>query len=183
VKQAPIVLLGISIGINAILIKQLRERPPVPARVQLAPGTQIIPVEATTLDGKRTVIGYGGTKGTILYYFSPSCIWCQRNWDNLRAMQAAVGDRFRVIGLSNAPRTAQYVREQGLPFDTFTNVSATFLKKYQLTETPRTLVVSTEGRVLRDWSGAYVGRTQQEVEAFFSIKLPGTNERWVAAAR
>ena len=179
-RETPVVLLGISLGFNAILVKQLRERPAPPARVQLAAGTPITPVEATTLDGQRAVIDYKGSKGTILYYFSPSCVWCARNWDNLRALSEGAGDRFRVVGLSNGAGTAQYVRQLGLPFATVTNVSATFLQKYRLVGTPRTLVVSPEGRILRDWSGAYSGRTQEEVETFFSVKLPGLAAQRVA---
>ncbi len=38
--------------------------------------------------------------------------------------------------------------------------------------TPQTIVVASDGRVLRTWTGAYVGRNKQEMEMFFSVQLP-----------
>jgi len=36
-----------------------------------------------------------------------------------------------------------------------------------------TIVISSEGKVLDDWSGAYAQATREDVESFFKIKLPG----------
>jgi len=36
-----------------------------------------------------------------------------------------------------------------------------------------TIVISTEGKVLDDWSDAYAQSIRANVESFFKIKLPG----------
>jgi hypothetical protein len=37
-------------------------------------------------------------------------------------------------------------------------------------------VISTEGKVLQNWDGAYVGNQKSQVETFFHVSLPGLRE-------
>jgi hypothetical protein len=46
-------------------------------------------------------------------------------------------------------------------------------KSYGLGPTPLTLVLSSDGEILKSWVGAYSGHTQKEVESYFGITLPG----------
>jgi hypothetical protein len=45
--------------------------------------------------------------------------------------------------------------------------------KYRLGGTPQTIVISTDGKVLQNWVGAYADKQQMEVEKFFGLTLPG----------
>jgi hypothetical protein len=44
------------------------------------------------------------------------------------------------------------------------------------TGTPRTLVVSREGKVVATWFGAYGGDLRRKVEEYFQLSLPGLSE-------
>jgi hypothetical protein len=60
-----------------------------------------------------------------------------------------------------------------VPLDVVINIDIEFLRRNHITGTPRTIVISNEGRVLRDWIGVFVGDTQRDVEQFFGVRLPG----------
>lgn len=47
------------------------------------------------------------------------------------------------------------------------------IRRLHVGGTPRTIVVSRDGAVVRDWVGAYTNATLQEVEQFFGVDLPG----------
>jgi hypothetical protein len=42
-----------------------------------------------------------------------------------------------------------------------------------LGSTPQTIVISPEGRVLKNWTGSYGEQVQAELEEYFQIRLPG----------
>jgi hypothetical protein len=42
-----------------------------------------------------------------------------------------------------------------------------------LESTPQTIIISPDGRVMKNWVGAYGESLRPEVEAYFGIKLPG----------
>jgi len=62
--------------------------------------------------------------------------------------------------------------KNNLPFPIY-SIDAKTAKETKLTGTPEMIVVSREGKVERDISGAFTGPTQKEVEAAFDIHLPG----------
>jgi len=41
-----------------------------------------------------------------------------------------------------------------------------------VTATPTTVVVEHDGTVRKVWAGAYSGKTKEDVETFFGVKLP-----------
>jgi hypothetical protein len=48
---------------------------------------------------------------------------------------------------------------------------------YKLGGTPQTLVVSEDGKVMKNWKGAYMSNIQKEVEDYFHIDLPGIRKQ------
>lgn len=58
-------------------------------------------------------------------------------------------------------------------FPVYNDLSPHSTSSYKLGGTPQTLVISSEGRILKSWFGAYSGPVAQEVEEYFSIRLPG----------
>jgi hypothetical protein len=43
---------------------------------------------------------------------------------------------------------------------------------YGLGSTPETIVISSQGKVVERWLGAYEGGTKRDMERFFSANLP-----------
>jgi len=133
------------------------------------------PIVAKRLDGKSETISYeGSNQPTVLYIFTPPCVWCARNMDNFKTLLDNESGRYRFIGLSLSETTLpEYVAKNDLRLAVYSGLSPETLKTYKLWSTPQTIVISPEGRVLEDWAGAYTGEQKSQVEAFFHVSLPG----------
>jgi hypothetical protein len=57
----------------------------------------------------------------------------------------------------------------------FSSLSEDAKKDYHLNGTPQTIVVASNGKVLQNIEGAYVGENKYAAEKFFGIKFPGTS--------
>jgi len=97
--------------------------------------------------------------------------------DNLKALLDKADAEYRFIALSLSEEAlAQYVANNELKMPVYSGLSAETMKTYKLGSTPQTIVISPEGKVLKEWMGAYVGEQQKQIEAFFHVSLPGLRE-------
>ena len=139
---------------------------------QWGPPLSDIPVLAVT--GERHVITFDSLKPTLLYVLSPSCIWCERNMDNITELAKTIGIEHRLVAVSTSDTNLQtYVQRNALPFDVYFVDSAALRQELGFTATPQTAIVSANGMVETVWRGAWNAPAQREIEARFSIKLPG----------
>jgi hypothetical protein len=93
--------------------------------------------------------------------------------ESMKALVTQSGSRYRFIGLSlSSERLTDYIRDNSLPFPVYSHLSPDTVKTYKLGSTPATIVVSTAGRVLGVWNGAFGGPAKSELENFFSARLP-----------
>jgi peroxiredoxin len=147
----------------------------IKAQETLAVGATVPPFEARDLKRNAVAVTYATTRTpTVLYVISPTCVWCARNEANIRLLVERVGTRFRFIALSESSEgLAHYAEQKAFPFPIYADMSPATLRSYKLGGTPQTLVISPDGKVLRNWSGAYTGALGKEVESFFGVKLPG----------
>jgi peroxiredoxin len=172
----------VSATLNVLLAHKVRSltyaRTTRISEYQLKVGASVTPITARRLGGEEEVISYpDSNKATVLYVFTPTCIWCARNMDNLKTLIDKESGQYRVIGLSLSQEgLAEYVAKNGLKLPVYSGLSPDTLKTYKLGSTPQTVVISPEGRVLQDWAGAYVGDQKSQVEAFFHVSLPGLRE-------
>ncbi len=140
----------------------------------LNPGDKAPPIEATDIEGRpATITHLGSDSPSIIYIFTPSCAWCTRNLNNIRTLSIQTRANYRFIGLSLSSKgLREYVSQNGLDFPIYTDPIGVTALAYK-GGTPRTLVVSSEGRILESWFGAYTGEIQQQVEEYFKTRLPG----------
>jgi hypothetical protein len=137
----------------------------------VAIGSTLRPIVGVSPSGQPTMVSYGGdTRPIVLYVFSPACRWCQRNLDSVNALSRSAGMRFRFVGVSLSVSSAGDPPPYAFPI-----VQPT--EPIPFRATPQTVVVASDGRVLRNWIGAFVGRNKVELEAFFSAQLPGIEVR------
>src|SRR5262249_18829469 len=139
---------------------------------ELSIGSKLPPAAVTSLDGRKGELAFSGLP-TILYYFSPTCAWCEKNLTNVQALAAATTGRYRFVGVSTAPDVSAYITRHHLTFEVYSGMSIDAVRAYHLGSTPETIVVGTDGRVTRVWSGAYSGTRQREIERYFGLVLPG----------
>ena len=171
-------LLGASLGVHALELRRIRA---LSASVEtLSPrsgvpeiGSILPAIRARDLAGQSVQLSYGRDQPpTVVYVFSPSCVWCKRNLANIESLVSRTRGHYRFIGVSLS-RSGLTTSPAAFPFPIFTDISSETSAAYGLGATPQTIVLTNEGRVLKAWSGAFSGQTQADVERFFKVRLPG----------
>jgi hypothetical protein len=184
VSAATTLVLACSVALNVTLARRLSaaQGPSVPAHS--LKGASVPPLHGTTLDGDPVAIDFQSDVPVVLYYFSTTCAWCERNLANVKALAGRSGQAFRLVGVSNSPDLDGYVADRALGIELVTAVPPPIVAAYRFAGTPHTLVVGKGGRVLEDWPGAYSGSLQQQIERYFRVPLPGLlPARTVASVR
>ena len=174
------IMLGVSLVVNLLLayrIKTLSDslealNAPPPS---LEVGATVSPIKAHSLDGQTALISYGAEEQpVVLYVFTPQCSWCARNLANLKTLLAQKRGAYRFVALSLTDKDINdYAAKTQLDCPVYFNPTEESFREYKLGSTPQTIVISREGKILKNWVGAYTGQQQSEVEQFFGITLPG----------
>ncbi|HWP85172.1 MAG TPA: TlpA disulfide reductase family protein [Terriglobia bacterium] len=143
-------------------------------RKDLSQGEVLPPMEVKTLKGERYTLNFADSiRPTVVYVMSPSCMWCRANEHALAELVRGSGGRFSFVGLSLAvPHLEEYLRDHPVPFPVYTMPSGQTFEAYKLGSTPQTIVISPDGRVLRNWIGAYGGLNRLEIARYFGVQLP-----------
>jgi peroxiredoxin len=146
---------------------------------ELKPGTSLDPLPVSDLAGRETSLSfYAQSRPTILYVFRPSCVWCRRNVDLINSLAAQLSNRYAIIGLSLSDSgLAEFVSQSRITFPVYSRLSPAEATKYHLGTTPETIVISPQGKVERDWLGAYDYPTKPFLEKFLSVTLPKLSGR------
>jgi hypothetical protein len=166
----PVVLLAASVSLNVALAQKLRDAAAPCDR--LSPGRLIGLTRLSGEDGRGIdLVDVAGGRHTILYYFSPTCVWCVRDWPVIIALEHQVRSRFRFVAISTArsgndPRVPASIRAA------IHGVEERDRRLLGFTGTPSMVVVSPEGRIQRAWVGAFTDGIRRELERYFSIALP-----------
>lgn len=176
-----LVILAISLALNVVLgwkvqsLSTYIESKSRPNKV--IEGVNISAIAAVGIDEeKKTIACAIGDKPTVLYVFSPTCIWCDRNLNNVKALKSKVEQSHRFIGISlSSDGLSEYANLHQLDFPIYKQPSQETIKQLGLGSTPQTIVISPQGKVLKSWVGAY-GSSKPEVESYFGLKLPGVTE-------
>lgn len=170
-KHALLLLLIISIGVNIALAHRLdRFRTPVRPR----PFDIASPLEVTDSGGKTSTLTYDSTLPTVLYWFSPTCGWCEKNFQNFESLANQANGRYRFVPVSSAPpaKLAEYASRHGIT-TTLYSISVSSARSYGFRGTPTSTIVSPRGKLVRSWSGAYVPVTFKEIQRALLVRLAG----------
>lgn len=171
-------LLVVSVALNVALARRNKDLNAallsVKAEQSLRIGSSLPPIEAFDLAHNFHVLKYdAATSPTIFYVFSPQCGWCAKNASNLRLLSERIKGRYWLIGLSlSSAGLEEYVTQEGIDFPVYTNLSPKSVAAYRLGGTPTTIVVSADGKLLREWKGAYIGDSKREIEEYFDVSFP-----------
>lgn len=172
-------ILAVSLGVNLLLaykIRQTNQPGPPPQRFSALPaGTVVAPIKAQDIDGREVTISpQDSSQPLVIYVFTPQCVWCMRNLANLHKILAEKHDAYRFVGISLTDKDLKtYLLNQKIDIPVFLNPAEQSRSQYRLGPTPQTIVVSSDGKVIQNWVGAYTGAQQADVEKFFGVNLPG----------
>src|ERR1044071_2194113 len=105
---------------------------------------------------------------------APGCSWCARNLDNIQTLSARTSNRFRFVGLSNTSKDLKrYLDSVHFQFPVEVVDVEHSPDGLNTLSTPQMAVVAPDGRVAKVWVGALAGSSQEEVERYFNVRLPG----------
>ena len=172
--SALVAVLALSVGLNVYLGERLRAVPVTHTVHQIASGSRLPnPLPVLSVAGKPATLRFGPGRATVVYVFSPVCIWCHRNEHAIKALVAQASGRYRFVGLSLlSAGLKKYVAAGHAPFPAFAVRNEKQALKLGLVATPETLVIGAGGKVLEAWPGAYIGGNHLQVADFFQAKLP-----------
>lgn len=172
-------LLVCSVILNVLLAREIEHlryiEASLKAEAMLQSDTNVPVIEARSLDGKMVSFSYGDSElPSVIYVLSPTCSWCLKNQSNVEAVAKSVDGRYRFIAVSLEPDGLEkYVKDRQITFPVYSHLSAEVIAAYKMGGTPQTIVVSPQGKVLKNWTGAYGGTVQREVEDYLGVRLPG----------
>jgi hypothetical protein len=173
-------LLAISVSLNvamgSVLYSRYREGV-VAARLRsgAAVGDRVSVLELQSLEGAATRIDYR-VQPLLVYVMNPSCVWCDRNLQNISALAPVAAKRYRLVAISTEPTpeiVRAYVQKSGFTLPTYVRPSSETVVSLAIGSTPQTLLIDTNGRVEKAWPGAYIAGIATDIESFFELKLPG----------
>lgn len=176
------VLLALSVTVNVMQAQRIRTLvtvEPTDTLIGRSGGT----IEGFTLDGSAVTLEREPGVPVVLYYFSSSCAWCGRNWENVEALVKASEGRYRVIALSSERNLKAFVSRHGLTVDVIEGISDASMARYQFSGTPHTVVVDATGTIAHSWRGAFGARIERQVEELFGVALPGLTAASTATAQ
>lgn len=146
--------------------------------MEAPPGTKLPALEGNSIGGELVKLPYNtDQRKTLVYVFTPTCPWCERNKPNWTAIAGSIDrSQFRVVGIDlSATVDEEYVRAQGLQLDhLLVKVDPKLIRDYQLTLTPQTLLIDSSGAVERVWTGLYSAEEGSDLKARLrlSVDLP-----------
>ncbi len=120
-------------------------------------GAKLLPMPAAALTGVPVQIPPG--RRQLIFYMSPRCGSCERTmpaWTNL-AHQLGRNNVLFLLADSNQESIdalPQYLRSHQLSGFNAVRVDPEVMKRYQMLQLPRTILVSGDGRVQQVWRGS-----------------------------
>ncbi len=172
-RVAGAALLALSVGVNVLQAQRIRAMVIRSERSGALVGTKAVPIQARTSEGLSTRVVFDANLPTVLYYFSPTCGWCDRNWTNIEALAASAKGRYRVVAVTSAQDVRAYVERHKLSVEVLEALPDDVLQAYRFTATPHTVVVDAHGLVTHEWRGAFRNRIANQIEDLFGVVLPG----------
>jgi hypothetical protein len=168
-----VALLMLSVGVNVMQARRIKAMEEARTAVTSVVGRPVVPLVGFSAEGVPVVRPVAKDVPAVLYYFSPTCTWCNRNWDNIRALERGAQGRYRVVLVTRARGVAQYLKERGLTMDLVEGINEATFQAYRFSGTPQTLVASIEGVITHEWKGAYTPRIERQLEELLGVTLPG----------
>lgn len=167
------ILLVVSVSLNVILASRLRHQPP---SRKLETGDAVGQLEGeVVVEKERRPYQYEvhGEKETLVYFSSDRCKWSKQNLPTFVELARQVEGKYRVVVVDVTPgQIGETSHLDVVPAEVVLhNITPATLQTYKVTGTPLTVLVSRDGKVVRSWSGAYIGKTQQDVSAYFRIQF------------
>lgn len=168
------VVLVASVGVNVLQAQKIRALVSRPSVASPVIGKQVLSLRGVSPHGAPIDIALKGALPTVLYHFSSSCGWCERNWRNIEAVAEAAAGRYRVVAVTTEKNVQSYLQQRGISLEVVEQIDPELERLLNLAGTPKTLAIGSDGVVTHEWLGAYQNRVGRQIEELFGLTLPGT---------
>jgi peroxiredoxin len=164
-------VLVLSLGLNVYLWRATRGSPQSTGVGSVSLGGTVSGFSATDLLGRDVKVTWHGAPDTILYYFSPDCVWCKRNAQAIRSLHDKAQGKYRFIAVSPKQDGFEtFAKATGIPSDmVLFNPAKELHRQLGLQATPDTFVIDGSGVLKAHWTGAYEGTTRDEILSYFNL--------------
>lgn len=170
-------ILSVSLSLNVVngwRLEEISHRRPL-AGVQV--GTSFNQAPVIDLVGQKQTLAFNDNRNTLLYVFSPTCVWCERNRQNFESLVKAKHSDYRIIAIAlHTTDLATYVKRAEPTFEIYYVGSSTERSELGLLFTPELVILDTHGVVKKKWQGAWRDDNASDIERAFNVKLPGLAE-------
>ncbi len=178
-RKSPLLILIVSsLTLNAALAARVQRQRGIIKSLTPGPvlkvGDRFGPLTGTTLQGEPATLVPAEHAGLVLYVYTASCGWCVRNANNMReTLNAARLRGMSVYALALDRKGAKEFLDSHSVEASIVVPSDAAKEAYSLGGTPQMLIIGPDGRIVKNWRGAFNKSTAAEVEAYFKISLPG----------
>jgi thiol-disulfide isomerase/thioredoxin len=172
-------LLLLSVGINVSFAYAKRASASTQQRYAFVPGSLAPPLVVDAIGGeRRTVVWDDDKRPTLLYFFTTTCEWCDRNVESIKALSSQLGTKYRVVMVSlNKKGLEKYASTKLEGVEVYSMPTPVARAGYGLGPTPHTVVVGNMGEVKYAWMGAYDKSVTEQLRAWFGVDVPPVDTR------
>ena len=166
--------------VNVLLIQENKKLKVLASRpdraLELKPGTALPPLEGIDSHGNRQSISYGqDSRKTVLLVLSPRCRACNENMPNWTAIIKGLDQQsFRLAAISLQPGgIEEYAGHYGISqVPIITEIDPKYKIAYHLGLTPQTILIGSDGKAEKVWTGLLQSEAKQDIEQALKIRLP-----------
>lgn len=178
-SEIPVILLIFSVSINVLLAYNLKENRKAFLELEkgieydkgVLPGESVPPLIVFDANNEKIEISYKN-KPTILYVFTPDCVWCLKNLENIKRLASQTKNKYSFFGISlKNDNLSQYIKDNEIGFPVYHSPPKDIYRSYKMGQTPQTFAISPDGYVIATWAGAYEGEVKKQIEEFFAVAL------------
>jgi peroxiredoxin len=174
-----VLLVAALLVLNASLVIQnrnLRAKISGPRSTVLHPGNLVPSLSGMDIDGKNFTLAYGNDpRKAVMLVFSPRCGYCTKNMPNWKAIaQSLDRNSYRIVAVSiSSEGVKEYIGQQKLTdVPIIAEVDPKSRVSYEMNVSPQTILIDSQGKVEKLWTGVFSPDERSEVEQFLGLKLP-----------
>lgn len=143
--------------------------------IALKEGTVVPALSGMGLDGNQITLNYqNDPRKAVMLVFSPSCSYCDDNMPNWQAIAQSLDRKlYRIMAVSiTNDGVKEYIDQHGLPdVPVIADVEPKSRVSYEMNVTPQTILIDSQGKVEKVWTGVLQHDERTEIEQFLGLKL------------
>jgi peroxiredoxin len=160
------------LAMNVALIRQNRQLKkqaslPPPA-LELPAGTAVPDLKGFDLSGKPVEVDYGkDSRKVLVLVYSPTCKFCAENWPRWWDLMSSLNrSAVRPVAVDvTSSSTQDFLAEHRLSdFPVMNQIEPTARIRYRFQLTPQTMLIDTDGKVEKVWSGVLDSSAVEELK-------------------